>query len=148
MTDKRHELNTKFTILTGIPKEELSRIQNQKVMDVEEYNETGAFGEFKAWRGSTELAYFYIVFMKGVVTVILEEREMLIGTRITTYATLTKVTNEANKPDPAEWFIKYNTTEYKDDLKTLKFKDVMVSLKWKFHSKKVKVKAGITFPLG
>lgn len=139
-------LNTKFTILDSVPKEELQRIQNQKVMDVEEYNETGILGDYKAWRGSTETSFFFIVFMKGVVTVIIEEREMLIGTRITTYATLTKLVKMANKPDSAEWFAKYNVSEYKDDLNALKFEDVMTALKWKFHSKKVKVKEGMTFP--
>lgn len=159
MTDKqRHELlgkindrvtsalNTKFTILDSVPKEELQRIQNQKVMDVEEYTETGLLGEYKAWRGSTETNFFYIVFMKGVITAIVEEREMLIGTRITTYATLTKLVKMSNKPDSVEQFIKYNETEYKEDMKNLTFEDVMMTLKWKFHSKKVKVKEGMTFP--
>lgn len=159
MTDKqRHELlnrigdqvasalNIKFTIVSTTPKEEIQRVQNRRVMDVEEYNETGIFGDYKAWRGSTEGEYFYIVFMKGVITVILEEREMLIGTRGIVYSTLTKLVKIANEPDPVEWFIKYNEFGYKEDLKTITFEDVMVTLKWKFYSKNVKIKEGMIFP--
>lgn len=158
MTDKqRHELlgkigdrvsaalNTKFTIVATTPKEEIQRVQNRKVMDVEEYNDTGVFGDYKAWRGSTETEYFYIVFMKGVVTLILEEREMLIGSNIICYATLTKLVKMAKRADSVEWFTKYNATEYRDDLKSTTFEDIMVSLKWKFHSKKVKIKEGMIF---
>lgn len=158
MTDKqRHELlgkigdrvsaalNTKFTIVATTPKEEIQRVQNRKVMDVEEYNDTGVFGDYKAWRGSTETEYFYIVFMKGVVTLMLEEREMLIGSNIICYATLTKLVKMAKRTDSVEWFTKYNATEYREDLKSTTFEDIMVSLNWKFHSKKVKIKEGMIF---
>jgi hypothetical protein len=161
MTDKqRHELlgkitdqvasalNTKFTLLDATPKEELTRIQKQNVMDVEEYTELATpLGDYKAWRGSTETNYFYIVFMKGVITVICEEREWLIGTRITTYAVLTKLVNMSKKSNSHSLFDTYNAEEYKEDMKNVTFEDVMMTLKWKFHSKKVKVKEGMTFPL-
>jgi hypothetical protein len=159
MTDKqRHEwldkitdrvasvVNTKFTLLDSTPKEEVQRLQNQTVMDVEEYNETGILGDYKAWRGSTENAYFYIVFMKGVITVICEEREMLIGTRITTYSVLTKLVNMSKKSNSYSLFDSYNAVEYKEDMKNVTFDDVMMTLKWRLHSKKVKLKYGMTFP--
>lgn len=158
MTDKeRHDLlgkiedevsaalNLKFTILSTVPKEEIRRLQNQKVMDVEEYDEANHLGEFKAWKGSTEMAYFYIIFSRGVLTVVLEEREMLIGSRITTYATLTKLAKMAKTPEAVEWFTKYNLTGYQEDIKNVTFGHVMTTLKWKLHSKKVKVKKGMTF---
>jgi hypothetical protein len=138
-------LNTKFTIVSKTPKEDIERVQNRKVMDVEEYEVSGMLGDYKAWKGSTEAEYFYIVFMKGVVTVILEEREMLIGKNVISYAILTKLFNLANKPNSVESFDEYNETSYKEDLKSVTFQDIMVSLKWKFYSDKVKIKEGMVF---
>lgn len=139
-------LNTKFTLLDSTPKEEQARIQNHKVMDVEEYTELATpLGDYRAWRGSTETHYFYIVYMKGVLTVICEERECLIGTRITTYAALTKLINMSKKSNSHSLFNTYNAEEYKKDMNNVSFEDVMMTLKWRFHSKKIKVKYGISF---
>lgn len=139
-------LNTKFTIVSTTPKKDIERVQNRKVMDVEEYELSGMFGDYKAWKGSTETEYFYVVFMKGVITAMVEEREMFIGKNIVTYSILTKLFNLSNNSDSVELFNEYNAILYKEDLKSLTFQDIMTTLKWAFYSDKVKVKVGMLFP--
>jgi len=145
------ELHPKFTIVSITPKEEIERVQNRKVMDVSEYEETSpiGLGDYKAWNGSVEMEYFSIIFMKGVMTISLAEREMDLIDKPINYAILTKLHNllkTKTKLECMQTYAMYNNEGYKDDLKSITFNDIMKALKWTFHSEKVKVKKGIIFP--
>lgn len=92
-------LNPKFVVHPSLNSKELERIQNKKVMDVEEYLDISFLGKYKAWRGSTDDAYFYIVVSRGILTITFEEREILIGQNVFVYGINRKLLEYSNKPN-------------------------------------------------
>ena len=158
MTDKqRYELLTKISeavsdalnpkpvVHPALNPQEVIRLQGKKVMDVEEYIEDAVLGKYKAWRGSTEDAYFYIVVTRGVMTITCEEREMLIGQNLTVYGINRKLLEYSKKPNKAELIDRYNVDQHEKDTIQTTFGDVMKCLNWTLHSPKVKIKQGQLF---
>ena len=102
------------------------------------------------WIGSTEEEYFSVSFVKGVLGISLEEREMLLGKNPINYAMVSELMNKLskvknNREKSLDVARKYNKVGYIKDLEEIGFEDVMKVLKWKKFSPKIKVKPGILF---
>lgn len=138
-------LNPKIVVHPAVSPIEIVRLHGKKVMDVEEYLEDAFLGKYKAWRGSTEDAYFYIVVTRGVMTITFEEREMLIGQNLIVFGINRKLLEYSKKPNKAELIDRYNADEHEKDTIQTTFGDVMKCLNWTLHSSKVKVKQGQIF---
>lgn len=144
---------TKLKILKTTPKEQIERVQNKVVEDVTEYNGVNDMGKYKLWTGSTEMEYFNIIFVRGVLTISLEEREMLLGGNSVIYYAMTqmlidvlsKVKNNNISVEAKEACERYHLNEYVGELNDVDFKAVRKILKWKMKSKKVKVNEGLFF---
>lgn len=133
----------KFVILESVSKENLIRLQKKVVCNVTElFAPSNIVGSYKGWLGSTEEEYFSIVFVNGILTISLEEREMCLGWRSLSYAIIDTVADAySGKASVAKNILvqEYDLHLYLKDLNEIKFKDVMKTLKWKLKSKKVKV---------
>ncbi len=124
--------------------EDRKRIFNKKVCGVVEFILPSDLGYYKGWIGSTENEYFSIAFVKGVLSVSLEEREMQVGWNISNVAMVTHLhklitTQKMDISAISKMVNTYNLDGCDDDVKAIKFTDVMTVLKWKFASRKVKV---------
>jgi hypothetical protein len=92
--------------------------------------------------GSTEDAYFSIIFTHGVLCVAFEEREMCLGWNSINYAVVDSIADSFTYPPSAAKDLivrQYDQKFAVEDVETIQFKDVMKSLKWKYKSKKVKL---------
>ena len=132
----------KFEVFDHVTKEQLDMLQNKKVCNVTEMIMPSIAGSYKGWCGSTEDAYFSIVFVRGIMTVSLEEREMCLGWNPINFAAI-DVLADAGKGKATEAknaiIDEYTTRLYLDDVSLIKFSDVMKPLKWKMKSRSVKV---------
>jgi hypothetical protein len=134
----------KFTLLTAFKDEDRKRIQNKKVCDVVEFIVPSDLGYYKGWIGSTENEYFSVAFVKGVLSVSLEEREMRVGWDITNVAMVSYLhdlltTKKMDVSTINHIVDVYNKESCENDIKSVKFTDIMKVLDWKFKSRKVKV---------
>ena len=102
---------------------------------------------FVQWHGATEDEYFISTFYGGIVTLDLNEREMLLGKPETVIVVaLVKSLETLNKSsttseqfsDKVNLNCQYINSEYKKDLDTIRFSDIMKIIGWKFVSRKVK----------
>lgn len=118
-------------------------IQNKKVANVAEHEVDHVIhGRYKLWKGTTELEYFTISFIKGIITISICEREYQIMDNIFHYAVLKDLSEElerVNKDNKSLNPIIQPEYNFDKDLDTIKFSDVMRILKWKYVSRKVKV---------
>lgn len=116
--------------------EEAEKVKNRVVCDVCEAHHQSVYGEFVNWRGSTETEYFSIIFLKGILTVSIDEREQRVGNDPLNVAMSEKLADmfmsakgDLEKTASA---VKYNREEYPKEIKTVSFTDVMVLLNWKY----------------
>lgn len=141
--------NSKFNIITISNPDDIKRVQNKKVMDVTEYVEPSPLGgKYKAWTGSTEMEFFSLMFMRGILTVSVYERECETGENAVNYGMLASLQDrmlEMTGDQASRYLFEYNISLYEEDMKNLSFNDVMTALNWEFHSDKVKVKDGMMF---
>jgi len=128
------------------PNQEVSKSESVKDRVIEyvtEYKIKSIDGKkYAGWYGSTETEYFSIVFVGGVVSISLAERQMKIGEDyclplIVSRLKSVAITNDNNKKLVV--LGNYNYKHANKDLDRVSFKDVMKPLGWKFASKKVKV---------
>jgi hypothetical protein len=127
----------KFEILETVTADQKKKLQDKKVCDVTEMVLPSIIGYYKGWIGSTEEEYFSIVFVKGIITVSLEEREFRLGREPINYSVVDSLHESLIGPITAAKKTTvdlYNTKLYLDDVKLLTFKDVMKSLKWKLDT--------------
>lgn len=119
-----------------IKRPDTERLKKRVVDYVCEYRMKSLFGELINWRGSTETEYFSIIFIKGVLTASVEEREMLLGTTGVNVAMSQKLADMfmAAKTEltQTEAALEYNRKHYKKEFDEASFTDVMVLLDWKY----------------
>jgi hypothetical protein len=122
---------------TILPPEVASMFQNRTVCDVTEYHITDPLLEKMAsWRGSVKDEYFSILFVKGVLTVSLVERECQLGHTAVNYAlseplfkALRENQEEILKTDAAfDYYVKQSPKEQD----VVHFIDIMVALNWRY----------------
>jgi len=102
---------------------------------------------FVQWRGTTETEFFAVTFYGGIVTLDINERELLLGREenVLVVAVVKSLValNKASKTKDQftkklQLNIEYINAQYLKDVETLTFKDIMRIVKWKFVSRKVK----------
>jgi hypothetical protein len=125
----------KFEII--LPPEQAVLLQNRTVCDVCEYHITDPLlGKMASWRGSVKDEYFSILFVKGVLTVSLVERECQLGHEAINFAmseplfkALRENQDEILKTDATfDYFVKQSPKEQE----VVHFIDVMVVLDWRY----------------
>lgn len=131
----------------------ISRIKGKKVCDVTRHKFLNhvpldmAKMPFVQWRGSTEDEFFVATFYGGLMTLDINEREMLLGNEetVTIVALASKVQtlNAASTSDEefahkVQMNAEYLAKGYMDDVENLKFSELMKIIGWKFASRKVK----------
>lgn len=111
-------------------------LKHRVVCDVCESHHISLYGEFVNWRGSTETEYFSIIFLKGILTVSIDEREMKVGWEPVNFAISSKLADmfASVKGDLEQTAMaaKYSREEYQKELDNISFTDVMVALSWKY----------------
>ena len=124
----------KFSTVVPLPVAEL--LSGRVVCDVTEYRTSHPLvGQIVAWRGSVEAEYFSITFMKGILTLSLAEREMLIGQNAVNYAVVSVLGEAMARGDSiasAEATFNYHLKQGEKDTKEISFTDVMVALGWRY----------------
>jgi hypothetical protein len=133
-----------FVILKTVTDELRKRIEKKKVCNVVEYILLSHAGPYKGWLGSVEDEYFSITFVKGIVSISLDEREMRLGWTINNYGMvehLHKILVSKNiKFETIQKLADaYNLIGADHDTMNITFHDVMKVFNWKFKSRKVKV---------
>jgi hypothetical protein len=125
----------KFEII--VPPEIAVMFQDRVVCDVTEYHITDpVLGKMASWRGSVKDEYFSILFVKGVLTVSLVERECQLGHNALNYGmseALFKALKENKesllKTDATfDYYVKQSPKEQE----VVHFIDVMVALNWRY----------------
>lgn len=132
----------KLRLFDSVTDSQLKRLQNKKICDVTEIVVASSVGYYKGWTGSTEEKWFSIVFVKGVLTVSVEEREMYLGKFPINLALSDTLEEMLSPPVTATKNMMvdmYNSSLYLEDLRKITFKDIMKLLKWKFLNRNVKV---------
>lgn len=111
-------------------------VKHRIVCDVCESRHVSLYGEFINWRGSTETEYFSIIFLKGILTVSIDEREMRLGQDPMNFALSAKLAElfatAKGDIEQTAMAVKYSREEYKKELDAVSFTDVMVVLQWKY----------------
>jgi hypothetical protein len=143
----------KLRTLKTTDQDEIKRVQNRMVCDVVEYCEYSVVAEglYKIWVGSTTEEYFNISFLKGLLMVNLEEREINLGQRPVHFAIVSHFVNELSRLKNDQRAVvayanEYNNEGYLKDNEAISFTDVMRQLKWK-KPRNVKVKKSWIIPL-
>ena len=125
----------KFEII--IAPEIASLYQNRVVCDVCEYHITDPLlGKMASWRGSVKDEYFSILFVKGVLTVSLVERECQLGHSAINYA-MSECLFKALKENKEEILktdatFDYYTKQSVKEQNEVHFIDIMVALNWNY----------------
>jgi hypothetical protein len=125
----------KFEVI--VPPEIAVMFQDRVVCDVCEYHITDPLlGKMASWRGSVKDEYFSILFVKGVLTVSLVERECQLGHEAINYAMselLVKALKE-NKEDvlKTDSTLDYFAKQGPKEQEIVHFIDVMVILNWRY----------------
>ena len=130
-----------------------SKIKGKKVCDVmyhkyvTDSNSTALKIPFSQWRGTTEDEFFIFTFCGGVLTLDINEREMLLGhsDSINIIALASKIQGMNSFSYTSQDFekkvelnIHYLKTDYLDDIENTKFSDIMKIIGWKFVRKNIK----------
>jgi len=128
------------------PNEDKTRkesILNRLIECVTEYKIKSIDGKkYVGWYGNTETEYFSVVFVSGIVSISVAERQMKIGEEYSLPLIASKLEKAASTTDQLEklrLIARYNTKYSNKDLETVSFKDIMKPLGWKLASKKVKI---------
>jgi hypothetical protein len=133
----------------------LKQIKGKKVCDVVRRRTLRTFADprsekkfpFLQWSGTTEDEFFVATFYAGLLTLDVNEREMLLGRQETVIIvalsaqleTLNVIAkNDTDFTEKADQNAFYLQNHYKDDLENLRFRDAMKIFDWKFTSRKVK----------
>ena len=130
----------KFALTTALPV--ALTLQNRVVCDVEEFKQSHPFfGRFIAWRGSLAEEYFNAMFMRGLLTVSVAERECHLPDNICNYAIAEPLAKYASMVSNAITPIgdvaaikEYHEKQLPKDLAEINFTDVMVVLNWRYAS--------------
>ena len=121
-----------------LPQDASALLQNRVVCDVTENHLTTAlFESIVSWRGSVAEEYFSIMFLRGILTVSLVERECQLGYNAVNYAmseALSQTLNVAgdNAIMTTEAHFNYNIKQGPKEQKEISFTDVMVVLGWQY----------------
>jgi len=111
-------------------------IQNRVVEHVTEYRITNPIaGKVVMWRGATELEYFSIAFLRGILTISLSEREILLGEKTINYAmvsSLMEVIERGDTISTIEATYNYNAKQSFKDAEVISFTDVLVIFGWNY----------------
>lgn len=102
---------------------------------------------FLQWSGTTEDEFFVATFYAGLLTLDINEREMLLGwqetviivalsSQLETLNIIAKTNKDFTEKADQNAF--YLQNQYQDDLENLSFRDAMKIFGWKFASRKVK----------
>jgi len=116
---------------------QLDSFANRKICDVEEFSITTMYGNAKAWKGSTETEYFSLLFVNGMLTLCISEREMFLGTEPIAVAMAKKLKESVELSKVDELAGLQMTQSYTDsgemdnDIKNITLKDCMGVLQWK-----------------
>lgn len=126
----------------NLPPEQSTLFQNRTVCDVTEYRiNHPAVGKMASWRGSVETEYFNIVFVKGMLTVSLAERECQVADLDHTFnyamsEHLKQALDKATGNDAVSALeARYNFEQVQEpkDQEAISFTDVMVALNWRYR---------------
>lgn len=120
-----------------LPPESASLFQNRLVCDVVERHIDHHGILISSWRGSVADEYFSIMFMAGILTVSLVERECLLGQNAVNYAMSETLANSLkvagdNAIMSTEATFNYNLKQGPKEQKEISFTDVMVVLGWQY----------------
>lgn len=117
--------------------DQLNSFSNRKICDVEEFSIDTLYGKAKAWKGSTEEEYFSLLFVNGMLTLCISEREMFLGT-VAIAVAMTKKLKEAVEVSKVDELVGLQMTqtytdsgEMNEDIKKITLKDCMKVLRWK-----------------
>lgn len=117
--------------------DELDSFANRVICDVEEFSIDTVYGKAKAWKGSVEEEYFSLLFVNGMLTLCINEREMFMGTEPIAVA-MSKPLKDAvemskiDEQDGLQMTKDYTESgKMDDDIKNITLKDCMKILRWK-----------------
>lgn len=109
-------------------------LKGKVVCDVCEYHPSHfTLGKFTSWRGSTESEYFSIVFIKGMLTISVAERECQVGEpeNVVNYAMSTSLKAALDKTTENARS-EYNRLVDPKEQAEISFADVMTALNWSY----------------
>jgi len=115
----------------------LESLRNKKVCSVEECPTETVFGPGRAWKGSTENEFFYILFIDGMLSLYISEREMLleekgIGVGMTPELQEAVDVSKIDKNDGLALTKKYTSSGKMDeDMANITLDDILETLDWK-----------------
>ena len=114
-----------------------SLLQGRTVCNVTQSHSTNpVVGKITGWRGSVEEEYFTITFIKGVLTISMAEREMLLSQNPLHFAMVEPLAELLERGDSvavSQGIYDYNTNgQCEKDHKEISFTDVMVPLNWQY----------------
>ena len=120
-----------------LPQEAAVLFQNRVVCDVTQFQMDTPAGPVTSWRGSVAEEYFSIMFLRGILTVSLVERECQLGTNAVNYAVSETLANSLkvagdNAIMTTEANFNYNLKQSPKEHKDISFTDVMVVLGWQY----------------
>ena len=116
--------------------ERLESLRNKKVCNVEEYQSETIFGPGRSWKGSTEEEFFYILFINGMLSLYISEREMLLeekGIGVGMTPELADAVNVSKTDETAGLLLtsKYTSSgKMDDDMVNITFDDILKTLDW------------------
>ena len=125
----------KFEII--IPPEIAEKFQRRVVCDVTESHITDPLlGKMASWRGSVNEEYFSILFVKGMLTIALAERECQLSYSAINYA-MSECLFKALKENKEEILktdatFDYYTKQSVKEQNEVHFIDIMVALNWNY----------------
>ena len=115
----------------------LESLRNKKVCSVEECPAETVFGPGRAWKGSTENEFFYILFIDGMLSLYISEREMLLeekGIGVGMTPELSDAVNVSKSNENAGLALtkKYTSSGKMDeDMANIMLDDILETLDWK-----------------
>jgi hypothetical protein len=120
-----------------LPQGAAALFSNRVVCDVTQYQMDTPAGPVTSWRGSVAEEYFSIMFLRGILTVSLVERECQLGTNAVNYAMSANLAESLkvagdNAIMSTESHFNYNTKQSQKEHKEVSFTDVMVVLGWQY----------------
>jgi hypothetical protein len=116
--------------------DELDSLRNKKVCNIDEYTADTIFGSGRGWMGSTENEFFHILFINGMLSICISEREMLLdqnGVGVGMTKELRQAVNVSKVDEEAGLLL---TKEYSssgrmdEDMDNITLKDVLEALGW------------------
>ncbi len=120
-----------------LPQEAAVLFQNRVVCDVTDFHMDTPAGPVSSWRGSVAEEYFSIMFLRGILTVSVVERECQLGHNAINYAMSTALAEPLkaagdNAIMATEAHFNYNLKQGPKEQKEISFTDVMVVLGWQY----------------